>query len=276
MGGPVPTGKIEGPVNAFFGAVRVTWELRKALWVLVLKDFKGRYRAHALGLFWSLGHPLVMMATLTIAFQYLLRIQIKNFAIFFLIGSVYWQFFSNALMAASNSLMEHGSTLKTTTFPRYLFPVSSILSQLIHFAMENVLIVAFFFFFPSAYNFNVTVVALPALVVLLLMMLVGLGYLLSPVYPRYRDLHYIVSSVLGVAFWLTPILYSTSMAPPKLRPWLRLNPVGGVIESARDIIMRGEWPSAEYVLPAAGTAVVLFFAGCAVFRRQNVRVADYV
>lgn len=276
VGGPEPTGNVERGVAAFFSSVALGWELRKALWVLVLKDFKGRYRAHALGLFWSLAHPLVMMGTLTIAFQYVLRIQIKNFAIFFLIGSVYWQFFSNALTAAASSLMDNGWVVKTTTFPRFLFPIAAILSQLIHFAMENVLILAFFFFFPSAYNFDVTVIALPFLVLLLVMMLAGLGYLMSPLYPRYRDLQYIVSSVLGLAFWFTPILYATSMAPPRLQPWLRLNPVGGIIESARQIIMHGEWPSLEYLYPSTTAALVLFFAGCAVFRRQNVRVADYV
>ena len=107
------------------------------------------YRAHALGLFWSLAHPLVMMATLTIAFQYVLRVQIKNFAVFFLIGTVYWQFFSNALGAGTSSLLDNGGLVKTTTFPRFLFPIAAVLSHLIHFAMENVLILAFFFFFPS-------------------------------------------------------------------------------------------------------------------------------
>lgn len=275
-GGPEPTGNMEGGIPALLSSVALAWELRKALWVLVLKDFKGRYRAHALGLFWSLAHPLVMMITMTIAFQYVLRVQIKNFAVFFLIGSIYWQFFSAALTASSNSLIDNGGLVKTTTFPRFLFPVAAVLSQLIHFAMENLLVVAFFFFFPSAYTFTATVVALPLLVLLLMMSAVGVGLLLSPLCPRYRDLQYIVSSVLTVAYWFTPILYSTSMAPPRLRPILRLNPVGGIIESARDIIMRGQWPSGEYLLPAAVSGVVLFLLGCAVFRRQNVRVADYV
>jgi ABC-2 type transport system permease protein len=276
VGGLRPTGKIDSVGAAFLSSVSSAWELRKALWVLVLKDFKGRYRAHALGLFWSLAHPLVMMATMTVAFRYIMRIQIKNFAVFYLIGAIYWQFFSNAITSGGNSLMDNGGAVKTTTFPRFLFPVAAVLSQLIHFAMENVLIVLFFFFFPSAYNFNGTIVLLPVLVVVLLMLVIGLSLMLAPIHPRYRDLQYIVSSVLTVGFWLTPILYSTSMAPPQLRPILRLNPIGGIIESAREIIMRGRLPSGVYLLPAVAIAIVVFIVGCAVFRRQNVRVADYV
>jgi ABC-type polysaccharide/polyol phosphate export permease len=66
------------------------------------------------------------------------------------------------------------------------------------------------------------------------------------------------------------------MAPGWLRPLLRLNPVGGAIEGAREIIMLGEWPKAVYVLPAAVAATTAFFVGCAVFRKQNLRIADYV
>jgi ABC-type polysaccharide/polyol phosphate export permease len=271
-GGEVPTGRLAGAIPAFFGAVALTWELRKALWVLVLKDFKAHYRAHALGLFWSLAHPLVMMVTLTIAFQYVMQIRIKNFAVFFLIGTVYWQFFSNSLSTGTGALTDNGGLIKTTTFPRFLFPVASILSQLIHFAMESVLIFAFFFFFPSAYTLNATLLALPLLVLLL----VGVVFITSALHSRYRDLYYIISSVLTVGFWLTPILYSTSMAPEKLRPLLRLNPVGGIIEGAREIIMDGRLPSIELLVPAVVAAVVLFFSGCAVFRHESVHVADYV
>lgn len=276
IGPLVPTGKLVAAPAAFLSATALAWQLRKALWVLVLKDFKGRYRAHALGLFWSLAHPLVMMGTLTIAFQYVLRLQIKNFAIFFLIGTVYWQFFVSALTTGTNALLDNGGLIKTTTFPRFLFPVAAILSQLIHFGMESVLSLAFVFFFPSAYNLNGTIIALPLLVLLLVMMLVGLVFITSTLHAKYRDLSYIVSSALTVGFWLTPILYSTSMAPPSLRPLLRLNPVGGIIESARAIIMHGQWPPFELLLPGIVTALVVFFTGCAVFRRQNVRLADFV
>jgi lipopolysaccharide transport system permease protein len=276
LGSEVPTGRLPAAIPAFIRAVGLTWELRKALWVLVLKDFKAHYRAHALGLFWSLAHPLVMMATLTIAFQYVMQIRIKNFAIFFLIGSVYWQFFSNALNAGTGSLLANGGLIKTTTFPRFLFPIAGILSQLIHFAMESVLILAFFFFYPSAYSLNATLLALPLLVLLLLMMLVGVVFITSALHTRYRDLQYVVSSVLTVGFWLTPILYSTSMAPETIRPLLRLNPVGGIVEGAREIIMGGRLPTLDLLLPAIIAAFVLFFFGCAVFRQENVHVADYV
>jgi homopolymeric O-antigen transport system permease protein len=250
--------------------------LRDTFWVLVAKDFKARYRAQNLGLFWSLAHPLVMMVTLTVAFQWVLKVQIPNFPIFYLIGAVFWQLFSNVLPQTAGSILDNGGLIKHTTFPRFLFPVATVFSNLIPFGLELFLVFAFFPVFPSAYHLNETLVALPLIVLLFLVLLVGAGLMTSALNARYRDVFYLVTSVLTVGFWATPVLYSTEMAPPWLRPFLRLNPIACVIEGARDIIMRGQWPSATYLGAATLEAVVVFVIGASIFRRQARHVADYV
>lgn len=276
LGIEVPTGKVSGSIDAFVGAVRLGWSLRQTLWVLVVKDFKSRYRAQALGLFWSLAHPLVMMVTMTLAFQLVLKVNIPHFPVFYLIGAIIWQFFTNVLLATTGSMTENAALVKRTTFPRFLFPIATTLSHLIHFGMEMGLVFAFFFVFPSSYHFNATLLALPLIVALLIVILIGAGFMTSTLHVKYRDLYYMVTSLITVGFWCTPVLYSTAMAPAWIRPILRLNPVGGAIEGARDVIMNGQWPKAEYLVPAAVIGFVLFFAGCAVFRRQDLEMADYV
>ena len=98
IGAETPTGVAVSAPRAFVAAVRIAWSLRETFWVVVAKDFKARYRAQSLGLFWSLAHPLVMMLTLTAAFQWVLRVQIENFPIFYLIGAVIWQLFGLVLI----------------------------------------------------------------------------------------------------------------------------------------------------------------------------------
>jgi ABC-2 type transport system permease protein len=276
IGGEAPSGSATNAVSAFLSACALTWSVREILWVLVVKDFKSRYRAQALGLFWSFAHPLVMMVTITVAFRHILKVNIENFQIFYLIGSVIWQFFSNSVLATTGSMIDNSALVKRTTFPRFLFPISTIFSHLILFAMEMILVFAFFFFYPAAYVLNMTLVALPLLMVILIIMLIGIGLATCGLNVRYRDVYYLVTSFITVFFWATPVLFPTSMAPDWLKPLLRLNPVGGVIEGAREVIMHGRFPSLEYVTPAAATAVVVFFVGCFVFRRQNIHIADYV
>ncbi len=275
-GEEIPTGSVESAIQALGSAARLGWSLRGTFWVLVAKDFKGRYRAQSLGLFWSLAHPLVMMVTLTVAFQWILRVQIPSFPVFYLIGAIFWQLFTNALLATTGSLLENGGLIKHTTFPRFLFPISTVFSHLIPFGMEMMLVFAFFSVLPSAYHFNATLVALPLLVLLLVILLVGMGLIASVLNVRYRDLYYVLTSILTIGFWVTPILYSTAMAPERLRPLLRLNPIGCIIEIARDIIMNGRWPRADYLAPVAVEALAIFFLGAFVFRRQGLHIADYV
>jgi lipopolysaccharide transport system permease protein len=276
IGTETPTGKASNPIRALLSAFSLTWAVREILWVLVVKDFKARYRAQALGLFWSFAHPLVMMVTMTIAFKYVLKVDIADFQIFYLIGSVIWQFFSNSVLATTGSMIDNAGLVKRTTFPRFLFPIAAILSHLIHFGLEMLLVFAFFFVFPHAFVFSASLFALPFLVLLLLVMLVGVGLTTSGLNVRYRDVYYLVTSILTVGFWLTPVLFRIEMAPSWLRVILRANPVAGVIEGARNVIMHGEWPRLSEIAPGAMTGIVVFFVGCAVFRRQNLHIADYV
>lgn len=276
LGVEEPSGKSSGPLSAFAWSIALTWEMRETLWVLVLKDFKARYRAHSLGLFWSLAHPLVMMVTLTIAFGYILKVQIRDFSVVYLVGAVFWQFFTNGALAGVGALLDNGGLVKKTTFPRFLFPVAAVLSHLIHLAMELVLLFLFYFVFPHAYRFDAPLLALPLLVLIETVLLVGMSLITATLHVKYRDLYYLVSSLITVGFWGTPVIYSSQMAPPWAAAFLRWNPLAGIIEGARAIVMRGEWPSAAQLLPASAVAIVTFIVGCLVFHSQNVDISDYV
>lgn len=276
IGTETPSGTSQGALSGLISAFGTTWRLRKTLWVLVLKDFKSRYRAQALGLVWSFAYPLVMMATISVAFIYILRISIPNFTIFYLIAAVFWQWFANATLAATGTFVDNASLVKKTTFPRYLLPVAAVLANGINFLLEWLLVFAFFFVFPDAYRFNYTLVALVPLSALQLFLLIGVALITSGLNVRYRDVYYIVTSVITVGFWISPILYATDMAPPTLRLILRLNPLAGIMEGARDVVMHGRWPNPATLLPALLMATVVFLVGCVVFRRQNLRLSDHV
>jgi ABC-type polysaccharide/polyol phosphate export permease len=276
IGSELPSGRPQSAPAALLAALRTTWRLRETLWILVLKEFKSRYRAQALGLAWSFAYPLIMMATITLAFTYILKLRIANFTVFYLIAAVFWQWFANGTLATTGTFVENASLVKKTAFPRYLFPIAAVLANGINFVLEWILVFGFYFVFPHAYRFNVTLIALVPLSALELLLLIGVGLCTSALNVRYRDVYYIVTSVLTFGFWLSPILYSTEMAPPLLKHLLRLNPLAGVMEGARDIVMKGEWPNVASLLPAVAMATVVFLLGCAIFRRQNLAMSDHV
>ncbi|MBM4363193.1 MAG: ABC transporter permease, partial [Deltaproteobacteria bacterium] len=155
-------------------------------------------------------------------------------------------------------------------------PIAAVLSHLVHFGMELALVFSFMLVFPDAYHLNASLVGLPILTLLVLVIAAGAALATAGLHVKYRDVHYVVTSLFTVGFWATPILYPLDMAPAPLRAVIRLNPLTGVIEGARAIILRGVFPSALDLVPAAVTGVTLFLLGCAIFRRQNLHVADYL
>lgn len=275
-GGEAPSRKGSGALTSLVSALKLTWRMRETLWVIVVNDFKARYRAQSFGMFWAFAYPLVTMATITIAFTYVLKIPIPNYAIFYLTAAVFWHFFSSTVSAATTSLMSGASMIKRTTFPRFLIVIAPVLSHLISLGLEGILLFALYFVFPDAYQFSITLVALPLLVLLIFLQVAGIGLMTSGLNVHFRDVQYIVNSMMVVGFWVSPLLYSSSMAPPGLAPLLHINPLTGVMDGARDIVMYGRWPDPAYLIPSAIWAVVLFLAGCAVFRRLNLTTADYI
>jgi ABC-2 type transport system permease protein len=108
------------------------------------------------------------------------------------------------------------------------------------------------------------------------MQVAGIVLMTSGLNVHFRDVQYIVSSMIVVGFWVSPLLYSSSMAPPAVAPLLHINPLTGVMDGARDIVLSGRWPDPRYLIPSAVWSVVLFLTGCAVFRRLNLTTADYI
>jgi ABC-type polysaccharide/polyol phosphate export permease len=227
-------------------------------------------------MFWSVAQPLVMMTTVAIAFVYILRIPIPNFTIFYLSAAVLWNFLTASVMAGTGALHSRVGLVKRTNFPLPLMPTASVLSQIIGLGMETLLLLAFYFVFPDGYRFSAAWLFLPVLALITMVLATGVSFVTAPLSARYRDVDYIVQSAFTLGFWLSPILYSTSMAPPWLARLLRLNPAAGILEGAREIVMQGRMPDLVSLVPALVAATVFFIFGAAYMRKANLTAADYL
>ena len=109
---------------------------------LVSRDFKTRYKRSYLGILWSLLNPLLLIVVYTLAFDYIMKIRVKNFPMFFMCGYLPWSYFSSGLMIALSSLSDSGYLIRAVYFPREIVPLSIVLSCLLHF------LITFLFAFP--------------------------------------------------------------------------------------------------------------------------------
>jgi len=183
---------------------------RDLLAQLVVRDLKVRYKNSVLGFFWSLANPLIQVAIITVVVKCVMRVGIPNYSAYVLVAYLPWMFFQMSLMDASQSVLMHRDLLKKVYFPREVLPLSMVIANLIHFLLAIVV----FFVYLLVYlrtPIVVTWLFLPVLVLIEALLVTGLTLFISCLNVFYEDIKYIVSVVLNIFFYLTPIIYLSEM-----------------------------------------------------------------
>ena len=254
-------------------------DYRFALDNLVLKDFRIRYRNMSLGILWSVVNPLVMLSVLVFIFMYVYPQQkMPYFPIFVLLGLIGYNFFNLSMASATNSILENSNLIKKVIFPRIFIPLSVVLSQLIHFAIQLMLLAVFILIFRVPLTWSYAWLPLIYLVELLFIM--GLCFITSALNVFYHDVYYLVMSSLTLLFWFTPIFYPLSKVHeslPKAAYGLYiLNPLAGCIDASRNAVIFNTNPDAVAFGFACAIALITFFGGIKFFNRYQRYFADRV
>ena len=241
---------------------------------LVQRDLTVKYKGSVLGVAWSLLHPLVMVAVYTLAFRYVVRVPIENFPLFLLSGLLPWMFFAGGLSAATSSIADNGTLVRKVAFPRAVLPLAAVASAAVQFALMYTVLV------PTALvtgaGLSPAWLALLPVALLQAAFTAGLGLLLATAYVFVRDARHLLDVALQVWFWLTPVIYAATMAPPTLRRWLQLNPMLHFVTAYQQVVTQHHVPSLATfaLLTVLGASSLLI--GWTVFGRAQKRFAEYV
>jgi len=247
-----------------------------ALWVLTRHEFRARYRAQALGVVWSLLNPLVMMGILSLIFTRMFRSTQPHFPIFMLIGLIAWEWVSNAASTATGAFVANAEILKRTVFPRALLPMAGMLSYGINFLIECTVLIAFIPIFPDAFTLSWTLLLIPVVLLFLVVLLSGITLMVSALNVIYRDVQYLVTTLLMIFYWLTPLIYPIDIVPEPFQTAFKCSPLTGILNALRGIIMTGTPPTllmwASIVVPSLVTLGI----GWLVFKHYEQMVLDNV
>jgi lipopolysaccharide transport system permease protein len=211
---------------------------------LVSRDFKTRYKRSYLGILWSLLNPLLMIVVYTLAFDYIMKIRVKNFPMFFMCGYLPWSYFSAGVMVSLSAFSDSGYLIKAVSFPREILPLSLVLSCLLHFLITFVFVFPFLWIY--GYSPQWSYFALPVIIVLHTIFIFGLSLFLSSVHVYFRDLRYILEVVMMGWFWLTPIVYPASLIPEQFLTLYKMNPMTLFVMAYRDVLLDGVLPTPKY------------------------------
>ncbi len=255
------------------------WNHRYALYNLVLKDFRVRYRNMSLGFLWSVINPLVMLGVLVFVFTFVFKVHREPFfPVVLLVGLVLYNFMSLCLNTATTCIQDNSSIVKKIIFPRTIIPISVVLSQLIHLLIQLGLVLIFMLIFRVPPK--LTMFWLPLILLVEIVFITGAALILSCLNVYFRDIRYLVESALTVFFWFTPIFYSLKIANKNLPHWLYqiyiLNPLAGCIASARNVLLRNAAPDSDAMLAATVVALVTFVFGLFLFSKLHKQFADNI
>ena len=264
---------------------RYSWILLREL---VKTDFKLRYQGSMLGMAWSVLKPLMLFAVMYVVFVRFLRFGagIPHFAVSLLLAQTLWAFFQEATSQGMQAIVGRGDLLRKLKFPKYIVVVSSTVSALINLVIS--LFVVLIFMIVNGVEFRPTILLFPLVVVELYIFALGIAFLLSTMFVKFRDIGHIWDVIMQAWFYATPIIYPLTqlinvgwLSVAKLV--LMLNPIAQIIQDARYLVVTTQtetiWGLAGQrcwlfkLVPLLIVAVVLLI-GMIIFRRRSPYFAE--
>ena len=241
---------------------------------LVVRDIKVRYRHSALGLVWTVLNPLLMMVVITIVFSTLFKQNIPNFPIYYLSGSLIFAFNSESTTTALNSIISNASLIKKVYIPKYLFPLSNVLSGLVNLGFS--LIAMFIVMLITDAPFHATLLLLPIPIFYTFLFSVGLGILLSAVTVFFRDIAHFYSVFILAWTYFTPIFYPVEILPDAVMKLMQLNQMCHLVSYMRSIVLYGVFPSLKENLLCLCLGLLMLALGLFVFYKKQDKFVLYV
>ena len=253
-------------------------ERRTLLFQLVRRDFEQRFVGSAAGWLWGVIHPLVLLLCWTFVFQICIKITLprgevtQNYAMFLLCGYMPWLLFQETVQRSSSALVEHSNLITKTVFPAEIVPVSMFLSSLIGHLITLVLVIAVVALVLK--HFSLMILLLPVYMLLLGLFAIGVGWIVSSLHVYLRDTAQVVSVVLTLWFWLTPIFIYEEMYPESVRFLLVLNPLAYLVRAYRNRLLSYNMPTLEEIVVLSAYGLGTFLVGGLMFRHLKRGFAD--
>jgi len=265
------------PQKGWIGVnIKELWLYRELFYIFVWRDIKVRYKQTAIGILWAILQPFLMMVIFSIFFGKLAQISSGNtpYPVFVFTGLLFWNYFSTSVTSASNVLVEQENMIKKIYFPRLILPISSSLTPIVDFCIAFIVL----FGIMAYYQFVPNIIGLFAIPILLLMAFLsasGMGFFLSAINVKYRDVRYALPFFVQILMFLTPVIYPVNIISPNYQWLLALNPMTGIIESARALIF-GTSINPQILIISFISAMIIFLFGLFYFRKTERFFADIV
>lgn len=246
------------------------------LFTLTEHRIKVRYKQSALGIAWAVLQPLSLMLIYTLIFSVIAKMPSNGtpYAIFTYVALLPWICFSTALSTATNGLISHSNLITKVYFPREILPLTYVFAALFDLVVASSVLAGMMLYYHVQLTMKVFYVI--PIITILTVFVTGASFIFSAVQVRFRDIGLAIPLLMQLWMFVTPVVYPLSAVPPRFRGLYVLNPMVGVIESFRRVVLQGESPDFTSLGISAAIAVILLPISYIFFKHVEATVADII
>lgn len=242
------------------------------LYLLTRKEILLKYKRTTLGIFWSVLNPLLTAVVFFLAFKIVMRFNVQNYPFFLLSALFPWTWFSSSVIISSRAMVDNVTLIKKVVFPRHDLVVAVILAQLVHLLFSIPILIGLSFMGGGHPSFA-WLVGIPVLIAVQMILTLGVSLAVSICNTHFRDIEYLVTVLLNLLFWSTPITYPLSSVPARLHPLFLANPLTSLMFAWRELCLHNVllWKMMGFALAAA---LVCLGAGLLIFRHMERKLDE--
>ena len=215
-----------------------------------------------------------MVLVYALVFPYIMRMNVPNYLIYLITGVIPWNFFTTCITTGCNCVWINGGIIKKVYFPREILPISVVVAGLINFLISCVIVLIFTVF--GGIGISIQLLWLPLIAIIQSALSLGLLFVLSAINVYVRDIEYLVAFLLNLLFYATPILYTASMFPSKVRWILYLNPMSTIVDAYRSIFYYKVMPNLTSLALVGILSFIILIIGYIIFRKLEKGFAEEV
>ena len=260
------------------GLIKDLIKSRSMLWKLSKNDFKTKYAGSYLGIFWAFVQPIITIAIYVFVFQVGFKAAPADngypFVLYLIAGIIPWFFFAEALMNATNCLIEYSYLVKKVVFNISILPIIKILSSL--FVHLFFIVLSYVIFLINGKQPGIYMIQLFYYTFCAVALVIAISYLTCAVTPFFKDFGQIVNIITQIGMWMTPIMWSESMIAEQYRWILKLNPVYYIVTGYRDCYINGIWFWDRYKITIYFwvVTIVILLISTTIFKKLRVHFSD--
>ncbi len=273
---------IQPKAHLFDLKLKEVWKYRDLLLLFVKRDFTAQYKQTVLGPLWHFIQPIFTTIVFLMVFGKIANIPTDGIppVLFYMSGITIWNYFAACLNSTSNTFVANAGIFGKVYFPRLVIPLSTVMSNLVKFGIQFLLLVVVFVFYAikgTTFHFGLSLLMIPVLVLMMAGMGLGLGIIISSLTTKYRDFTVLIGFAVQLLMYATPIAYPLSfLKDNRFVAWIKWNPLTPIVEAFRfALFQEGSFTAGSLLYSAAFIAIVLFI-GLLTFSKVEKTFMDTV